>query len=104
MVVEMYDTTMVYSMGHYNHGADGPFNFNLIYVTNDSDALDIYRLVNSWLTQMPTGKWPHWVVGIICTILRCYCEFILHMKKCVVFLVNFIKIHNCLLLLKVIER
>ena len=64
MVVEAYDTSMVHSMKYYDAGTDGPFNFNLVYLNAENlSGTKIHELVNGWLTRMPPGKWPNWVVS-----------------------------------------
>ena len=65
MVVELYDFTNTHNMKFYDYGVDYPFNFSLVDVTKDSDARDIFKLVDGWLANMPKGKWPNWVVGEI---------------------------------------
>ena len=62
MVVECHDRTMNHSIPYYTSGADGPFNFNLTYLNGSSGGLGVHELVDSWLQQMPAGKWPNWVV------------------------------------------
>ncbi|NXX28945.1 SLC31 protein, partial [Nicator chloris] len=50
-----YGTTLVQE-------ADFPFNFNLINMKNLSGN-SIFEAVDSWMTNMPAGKWPNWAVG-----------------------------------------
>lgn len=64
-IVELYDRTMDHQMKFYHYGADGAFNFNLVEVTSEMNALDIFQLVDGWLTKMPKGKWPNWVVSYL---------------------------------------
>ncbi|CAH1777671.1 unnamed protein product [Owenia fusiformis] len=66
MVVEMYDNNVTKIMDYYNSGADQPFNFGLTPprgLSNNCGGLCVKGLVNDWLTAMPKGAWPNWVVG-----------------------------------------
>ena len=62
MVTEMYDPELKDSLKFYSAGADMPFNFNLIELKKGAGATDIVHCINKWLTMMPNGKWPNWVV------------------------------------------
>ena len=62
MVTEMYDPELNDSLKFYNVGADMPFNFSLIELKKGAGAKDIVHSINKWLTMMPNGKWPNWVV------------------------------------------
>uniref|UniRef100_A0A1I8Q722 alpha-glucosidase n=1 Tax=Stomoxys calcitrans TaxID=35570 RepID=A0A1I8Q722_STOCA len=45
-------------------GAQIPFNFQMIlYIWEDSDAHQYAKVINNWLTAMPEGRTPNWVVG-----------------------------------------
>ncbi len=64
MLMEVYDNTLTESMKYYDSGADMPFNFDF---PMNMDATwggnDIARSVSNWLSKMPEGKWPNWVVS-----------------------------------------
>ena len=62
LVTEMYDHSLKDAMKFYRSGADMPFNFNLVYIKQDTPASDIAQEVERWLHHMPAGKWPNWVV------------------------------------------
>lgn len=69
MITEGY-TTLENTLRFYGTkkdvGADLPFNFELIKeLTDQSNAPDFYKVVNSWLDHMPKHNWPNWVVNII---------------------------------------
>lgn len=63
MVTEMYDEAVTRAVKFYDYGPDMPFNFNLCFMTKETDGLGLYKLVSSWLEAMPKGKWPNWVIG-----------------------------------------
>lgn len=63
MVVEIYDWTFVESIKYYHTGADMPFNFNLVAVNKTCYGTCIKSLINSWLSRVPGGKWPNFVLG-----------------------------------------
>ena len=69
MVTEMYDWELTDCLKFYHAGADMPFNFNLIRIDRETTARDIAHLVHKWLSMMPDGKWPNWVVSISLTLL-----------------------------------
>ena len=62
MATEAFDPTHVHCMKYYHYGSDVPFNFDLTFVKKDTDGLDIHRIVDAWLSNLPEGKWPNWVV------------------------------------------
>ena len=62
MATEAFDPTHVHSMKYYDYGSDVPFNFDLIFVNEDTDGYDIHSIVDGWLCDLPEGKWPNWVV------------------------------------------
>ena len=53
-------------------GADGPFNFNLVYRDKQSGGHGVHKLVDSGLTRMPVGKWPNWVVRVVIRCVRLF--------------------------------
>ncbi|NXN57113.1 SLC31 protein, partial [Rynchops niger] len=59
---ENIEATMMYYGTTFIQEADFPFNFNLIDMKNLSGN-SIFEAVNLWMKNMPTGKWPNWVVG-----------------------------------------
>ena len=68
MVTEMYDKSLQHSIKYYDYGVDYPFNFSLVYIDQKIGGNEIYDLVNGWLSKMPEGKWPNWVVSNISII------------------------------------
>ncbi|XP_062911738.1 amino acid transporter heavy chain SLC3A1-like [Mobula hypostoma] len=68
MMTESYDNeelqkTMMYYGTPIQQEADFPFNFYLIDLYKDLSGNGIFKLVDYWMRNMPTGKWPNWVVG-----------------------------------------
>ncbi|KTG03752.1 hypothetical protein cypCar_00030933 [Cyprinus carpio] len=68
MVVECYDyeeidKTMRYYGTSYVTESDFPFNFYLLYLPDDLSGNQAKSLVHLWMSNMPKGKWPNWVVG-----------------------------------------
>lgn len=68
MVIECYDyeeidKTMRYYGTSYVTESDFPFNFYLLYLPDDLSGNQAKRLVNLWMSNMPKGKWPNWVVS-----------------------------------------
>jgi alpha-glucosidase len=67
MMTESYEPTdliMLYYGDGQRKGAHIPFNFQLLTgVNNDSTAGDYKRIVEEWLTNMPAGSSPNWVVS-----------------------------------------
>ncbi|KAJ8418460.1 hypothetical protein AAFF_G00141690 [Aldrovandia affinis] len=68
MVTESYDykeisKTMMYYGTPTVKESDFPFNFYLIDLPNRLSGDGAFDLVNLWMTNMPEGKWPNWVVG-----------------------------------------
>ncbi|KAG7462649.1 hypothetical protein MATL_G00187020 [Megalops atlanticus] len=68
MVTESYDyeevdKTMMYYGTEHVRESDFPFNFYLIDLPNRLSGEGVFDLVNLWMTNMPKGKWPNWVVG-----------------------------------------
>ncbi|NXU56722.1 SLC31 protein, partial [Turnix velox] len=59
---EDIETTMMYYGTTFTQEADFPFNFNLISLKNLSGN-SVFEAVDSWMTNMPGGKWPNWAVG-----------------------------------------
>ncbi|XP_005043229.1 PREDICTED: neutral and basic amino acid transport protein rBAT [Ficedula albicollis] len=56
------EATMMYYGTTFIQEADFPFNFNLINMKNLSGN-SISEAVDSWMKNMPAGKWPNWAVG-----------------------------------------
>ncbi|NXR80166.1 SLC31 protein, partial [Pycnonotus jocosus] len=56
------EATMTYYGTTFIQEADFPFNFNLINLKNLSGN-SIFEAVDSWMQNMPAGKWPNWAVG-----------------------------------------
>ncbi|NWY38906.1 SLC31 protein, partial [Sylvia atricapilla] len=54
--------TMMYYGTSFIQEADFPFNFNLINMKNLSGN-SVFEAVDSWMKNMPAGKWPNWAVG-----------------------------------------
>ena len=43
--------------------ADFPFNYQFDFLSPQNvTGFNVYHLVNEWMTHMPKGKWPNWVV------------------------------------------
>nr|XP_055026995.1 neutral and basic amino acid transport protein rBAT [Misgurnus anguillicaudatus] len=68
MVIESYDyeeieKTMRYYGTSYVTESDFPFNFYLLYLPDDLSGNKAKELVDYWMSNMPEGKWPNWVVG-----------------------------------------
>lgn len=55
------EATMMYYGTTFIQEADFPFNFNLINLKNLSGNV-IFEAVDSWMKNMPEGKWPNWAV------------------------------------------
>lgn len=67
MAVEAY-TSVENTMKFYGNatkvGADLPLNFMLVSDLDDnSKAADFNNIVNTWLDNMPKGKWANWQVS-----------------------------------------
>ncbi|MBN3320190.1 SLC31 protein, partial [Atractosteus spatula] len=68
MVTESYDEGEIdKSMMYYGtplvKEADFPFNFYLIDLPDNLSGNGAFKLVDLWMSNMPKGKWPNWVVG-----------------------------------------
>ncbi|XP_029961759.1 neutral and basic amino acid transport protein rBAT-like isoform X2 [Salarias fasciatus] len=68
MVTESYDydevwKTMMYYSTSLVRESDFPFNFYLLDLPHNKSGLWAKELVNLWMSNMPKGKWPNWVVG-----------------------------------------
>ncbi|XP_076830310.1 amino acid transporter heavy chain SLC3A1 [Brachyhypopomus gauderio] len=68
MVTESYDyeeidKTMMYYGTRFAKEADFPFNFYLLDLPTSLSGVRAKELVNLWMSNMPRGKWPNWVVG-----------------------------------------
>ncbi|XP_017319442.1 neutral and basic amino acid transport protein rBAT [Ictalurus punctatus] len=68
LVTESYDyeeieKTMMYYGTHFVKEADFPFNFYLLDLPDGLSGLRAKELVELWMSNMPKGKWPNWVVG-----------------------------------------
>ncbi|XP_017287302.1 neutral and basic amino acid transport protein rBAT [Kryptolebias marmoratus] len=68
MVTESYDyhevdKTMMYYGTPLIKESDFPFNFYLLDLPHNTSGTWAKHLVDLWMTNMPRGKWPNWVVG-----------------------------------------
>uniref|UniRef100_V9KE73 Amino acid transporter heavy chain SLC3A1 n=1 Tax=Callorhinchus milii TaxID=7868 RepID=V9KE73_CALMI len=68
MVTESYDNeeilkTMMYYGTEIEEETDFPFNFYLIDLYKEISGNGVFKIVDSWMSKMPTGKWPNWMVG-----------------------------------------
>uniref|UniRef100_A0A1A8IX68 Amino acid transporter heavy chain SLC3A1 n=1 Tax=Nothobranchius kuhntae TaxID=321403 RepID=A0A1A8IX68_NOTKU len=68
MVTESYDyqevdKTMMYYGTPLLKESDFPFNFYLLDLPQNISGWWAKHLVDLWMTNMPRGKWPNWVVG-----------------------------------------
>ncbi|XP_051945906.1 neutral and basic amino acid transport protein rBAT-like [Xyrauchen texanus] len=68
MVIESYDyeeieKTMRYYGTRYATESDFPFNFYLLYLHDGLSGNKAKGLVDFWMSNIPEGKWPNWVVG-----------------------------------------
>uniref|UniRef100_UPI0037E72666 amino acid transporter heavy chain SLC3A1 n=1 Tax=Semicossyphus pulcher TaxID=241346 RepID=UPI0037E72666 len=68
MVTESYDyheveKTMMYYGTPLVKESDFPFNFYLLDLPQNTSGLWAQHLVNLWMSNMPKGQWPNWVVG-----------------------------------------
>lgn len=67
MMVECYsdlETVMKFYGNATSEGAHIPFNFQFISdISNKSTAHDYAHLINAWVSHMPPGRTPNWVVG-----------------------------------------
>ncbi|NXB81949.1 SLC31 protein, partial [Donacobius atricapilla] len=59
---EDIEATMMYYGTTFIQEADFPFNFNLINMKTLSGN-SVFEAVDSWMKNMPAGKWPNWAVG-----------------------------------------
>lgn len=57
--------------------ADFPFNFELYKVKATDTAIALFEKIDVWLKNMPKGKYPNWVVCIICIIFPSNIFFLL---------------------------
>ncbi|KAL4641195.1 neutral and basic amino acid transport protein rBAT [Arapaima gigas] len=68
LVTECYDyeeiyKTMMYYGTPYIKESDFPFNFYLLYLPDHMSGQGAFDLVDLWMSNMPQGKWPNWLVG-----------------------------------------
>ncbi|XP_043991512.1 neutral and basic amino acid transport protein rBAT [Gambusia affinis] len=68
MVTESYDyeevdKTMMYYGTPLIKESDFPFNFYLLDLPHNTSGWWAKHLVDLWMSNMPSGKWPNWVVG-----------------------------------------
>ncbi|XP_058880696.1 neutral and basic amino acid transport protein rBAT [Acipenser ruthenus] len=68
MVTESYDyekigRTMMYYGTSFVQEANFPFNFYLLDLPESLSGRACYDLVKLWMSNMPKGYWPNWVVG-----------------------------------------
>ncbi|CAD5116225.1 DgyrCDS5138 [Dimorphilus gyrociliatus] len=59
MVTESFSNPSMY----YEGETDFPFNFNLLQMNKTCGVKCIRVLINSWLQELPKGRWPNWVLG-----------------------------------------
>lgn len=77
MVAESYDyeeieKTMIYYGTRFAKEADFPFNFYLLDLPDGLSGLRAKELVEHWMSNMPEGKWPNWVVScLLCFFKPC---------------------------------
>lgn len=57
------DNTMKYYGSTERKGVHIPFNFQLIRLNKDSNAIQIVASINEWLSKMPKGQIANWVVS-----------------------------------------
>ncbi|XP_076656314.1 alpha-glucosidase-like [Halictus rubicundus] len=63
MMIEAY-TDLYHTQKFYNAGASFPFNFGFVTgVSSGATASDFQRIIDSWISNMPTGATPNWVEG-----------------------------------------
>ena len=72
MVIEIFDESKNV-LPYYHSGANFPFNFNLQQVNKTCDGLCIKGLVDSWISNIPEGKWSNWVVRMSVYLSGCLC-------------------------------
>ena len=64
MMVESYGNISS-TMKYYQYDVDFPFNFQLIdQVDNSSKASDFKKVIDTWMSNMPSGATANWVVTI----------------------------------------
>ena len=67
MVTETYDShraLLPYYGTPEQPEADYPFNFGLTELTSENlSGNEIYEQVVNWMKDLPSGKWPNWVIG-----------------------------------------
>ncbi|XP_035982457.1 neutral and basic amino acid transport protein rBAT-like [Fundulus heteroclitus] len=68
MVTESYDyeeveKTMMYYGTPLVKESDFPFNFYLLDLPHNTSGWWAKHLVDLWMSNMPRGQWPNWVVG-----------------------------------------
>ncbi|XP_063047860.1 amino acid transporter heavy chain SLC3A1 [Engraulis encrasicolus] len=68
MVTESYDyeeieKTMMYYSTDFVRESDFAFNFYLLDLPQGLSGDRAHQLVSLWMTNMPRGRWPNWVVG-----------------------------------------
>ncbi|GCB73360.1 amino acid transporter heavy chain SLC3A1-like [Scyliorhinus torazame] len=68
LMTESYDNediykTMMYYGTPIQQEADFPFNFYLIDLYKEMSGNGVFKIVDYWMRNMPSGKWPNWVVG-----------------------------------------
>ncbi|KAB7503540.1 hypothetical protein Anas_13046 [Armadillidium nasatum] len=70
MMTEVYDDDISQIMRYYGNESypisDFPFNFLLItklFNRSDLTGTNLKNLVDLWMDNMPSGRWPNWVLG-----------------------------------------
>lgn len=66
--VEEVEDVMHYYGDVNDKVADFPFNFQLYKVKATDTGTTLFEKIDIWLKNMPKGKYPNWVVCIICII------------------------------------
>ncbi|XP_051831156.1 neutral and basic amino acid transport protein rBAT [Antechinus flavipes] len=59
---EDIEETMMYYGEPFVQEADFPFNFYLTEM-NVLSGTKVFEVVESWMKNMPEGKWPNWMIG-----------------------------------------
>lgn len=53
---------MKYYGGRYSE-FDFPFNFGFLGLSKSTTTQDLYKVISDYLTALPRGKWPNWLLG-----------------------------------------
>lgn len=64
MMLEVYANISM-TMKYYKFGANFPFNFGFITrIDQNSSAADLKDFIDTWMSNMPSGSVPNWVVSV----------------------------------------